>query len=140
MIKRPDKIWIYWFITDLLLIADVLLWAEGLSLAVALTCLQIIHFSIEQKSITSFASQVRMAYVLLLALAFWPPLYWLIYPVIVGTTAMVLFNYCFLARFMSLMPWNHQQTFSFNLIWQTFISKPVKGSVQKIPQTQGDLS
>ncbi|MBO1924075.1 hypothetical protein [Thiomicrorhabdus sp. 6S3-12] len=127
-----NKVWGYWLITDLLLILEVTVWqGYGLMAAAALTLLQTLHFFTENPRISAFPVQVRIAYLLLLVIAFWPPLYWLLYPVILGTTAMVLFDYCFLARFMSLMPWNHNQRFSWSMIYQTFFSKPVEGSVMK---------
>ena len=127
-----NKVWIYWFVTDILLILDVTGWHYGLPLATALTVIQALHFYIETKSITSFPVQVRIAYGLLLAIAFWSPMYTIVlYFVILGTSAMVLFDYCFLARFMSLMPWNHNKKYSLSMIYRTFISKPVTGSVQK---------
>jgi len=101
-------------------------------LATGLTFIQIVHFWLESKQFSAFPVQVRVAYALILLVAFWPPLYWLLYFVILGTSAMVLFDYCFLARFMSLMPWNHNQKFSWKLIIETFFSKPVSGSVQKL--------
>lgn len=125
-----NKVWIYWAITDILLIAAVAGWSEGLSLAIALTIIQIIHFYVETPQLKSFPVQVRIAYLILLLLALWSPLFFILYPVILGTTAMVVFDYCFLARFMSLMPWNHQQGMSLGLIKRTFFSKPVNGSVQ----------
>jgi hypothetical protein len=125
-----DKVWIYWAITDVLLIADISGWSLGLPLAVALNLIQIAHFYLETKSPTSFPVQVRVAYLMLLILAFWPPLYFVVYFVVLGTTAMVLFDYCFLARFMSLMPWNHQQPFNLALLMKTFVSKPMIGSVR----------
>ncbi|MBF6058874.1 MULTISPECIES: hypothetical protein [Thiomicrorhabdus] len=131
MQRIMDKVWIYWFITDILLILDVAGWHYGLPIATALTIVQIFHFAAETRSVTSFPVQVRIAYTLLLLVAFWPPMYWMLYPVILGTSAMVLFDYCFLARFMSLMPWNHNQRYSVSMIYATFFSKPVTGSVQK---------
>jgi len=88
--RSRDKVWIYWAITNGLL----------------------------------------LAYLILLLVALWPPLYWVLYFVILGTTAMVLFDYCFLARFMSLMPWNHLKPYSLSLFIKTFVSKPIAGSVQ----------
>lgn len=133
MNKVKDKIWVYWLITDLLLIVDVMIgWSSGLEIALGLTLVQVLHFGIEQRSLVSFAVQVRVAYALLLLVALWPPLYWLVYPVILGTSAMVLLDYCFLARFMSLMPWNHNQKYSLKMVYTTFFSKPIDGSVQKI--------
>ncbi|WP_130537603.1 hypothetical protein [Thiomicrorhabdus indica] len=131
MWKFNDKVWTYWLITDALLILDVFGWAYGLIAASVLTAIQVIHFRVDTGRASSFPVQVRIAYLLLLMAALWPPLYWLIYPVILGTTAMVLVDYCFLARFMSIMPWNLNQPYSFNMIYKTFFSKPVSGSVQK---------
>jgi len=127
----PGKIWIYWLITDVLLIIQAIFGHTGLMLAIGLTAIQVVHFYSAERSIRGFATQVRIAYLLLLLLALWSPLAWLIYPVILGTSAMVLFDYCFLARFMSLMPWNHRESYSVSMILGTFFSKPVSGSVQK---------
>ena len=129
--RIPNKIWIYWFITDVLLIIEAIFGHTGLMLAIGLTAIQVVHFYAEERSIRGFATQVRIAYLLLLLLALWHPMAWLIYPVILGTSAMVLLNYCFLARFMSLMPWNHSEAYSVSMILNTFFSKPVSGSVQK---------
>lgn len=129
--RMPDKIWIYWLITDVLLIIEAIFGHTGLMLAIGLTAVQVVHFYAEERSIRGFATQVRIAYLLLLLLALWHPMTWLIYPVILGTSAMVLLNYCFLARFMSLMPWNHREVYSVSMILNTFFSKPVSGSVQK---------
>lgn len=132
MNRIMDKVWVYWFITDILLILDVSGWHYGLPLATALTVIQIFHFYGESKSFSAFPVQVRIAYTLLLLIAFWAPMVWVLYFVILGTTAMVLFDYCFLARFMSLMPWNHTERYSLSMIFRTFFSKPVTGSVQKV--------
>jgi len=129
--RMPDKIWIYWLITDVLLIIEAIFGHTGLMLAIGLTAVQVVHFYTEERSIRGFATQVRIAYLLLLLLTLWHPMAWLIYFIILGTSAMVLVNYCFLARFMSLMPWNHRETYSVSMILNTFFSKPVSGSVQK---------
>lgn len=127
-----NKVWAYWLITDILLILEISGWHYGLLLATALTGIQILHFYAESKAISAFPVQVRIAYALLLVIAFWPPMAWLLYFVILGTTAMVLFDYCFLARFMSLMPWNLNERYSVSMVFRTFFSKPVVGSVQKV--------
>lgn len=131
MFKSKDMIWWYWLITDVLLIMEVSIGANGLALAIALTLVQVVHFYRIERAVSGFATQVRIAYLLLLVLALWQPLYELLYLVIIGTSAMVLVNYCFLARFMSLMPWNHDQAYSWAMMRDTFFSKPVTGSVKK---------
>ncbi|MEA3406194.1 MAG: hypothetical protein U9R28_10725 [Pseudomonadota bacterium] len=131
--NRPkiNLIWSYWAITDLLLILGVSYEPQALQWVIMLNILQVMHFFWLTPQIENFAVQVRIAYLLLLVVALYPPLYFIFYLQIIGTTAMVLLNYCFLARFMSLMPWNKIQPYSFKLISQTFMSKPIEGSVQQ---------
>ncbi|MDX1351515.1 MAG: hypothetical protein R3254_00785 [Thiomicrorhabdus sp.] len=108
---------------------------QALIWAIALNTIQVVHFFWLTPQISNFAVQVRVAYLLLLVLALYPPLYFIFYLQIIGTTAMVVFNYCFLARFMSLMPWNNPQPYSLSSITETFFSKPVEGSVQQSKQS-----
>lgn len=123
--------WTYWAITDLLLIIGVTVEPLALKLAIILNIIQVIHFYSMTPHISNFAVQVRIGYLLLLVIALYPPLHFIFFLQIIGTTAMVALNYCFLARFMSLMPWNNTRQYTFELISQTFFSKPVDGSVQQ---------
>lgn len=132
MTLKMDLIWWYWAITDVFLIAGVLGIPYGIEAAIIFNVVQVVHFYIRTPAINAFPVQVRLAYLGLLLVALYPPLYFLYFLIILGTSAMVLFDYCFLARFMSLMPWNHSQPFSWQLIRHTFFSKPVDGSVQKV--------
>ena len=127
--------WTYWAVTDLLLIIGVTVWPFALTLAIILNVIQVIHFYSMTPKISNFAVQVRIGYLLLLIIALYPPLHFIFILQIIGTTAMVVLNYCFLARFMSLMPWNNTRTYTLELITQTFFSKPVDGSVQQPKST-----
>ena len=69
------------------------------------------------------------AYLGLLVLAQWPPFYWVYWLQLAGTTAMVLFSYCLLARVLSLMPWNRHEPFSLKFFVRTFFSAPVRGNI-----------
>jgi len=129
--SKFNLIWVYWVITDLLLIVGVLIEPQALIWAIIFNVIQVIHFYWLTPKILNFAVQVRLAYLLLLLLAMYPPLYFIFYLQIIGTTAMIVFNYCFLARFMSLMPWNKSQAYSIESFINTFFSKPVDGSVQQ---------
>ncbi|HYP67235.1 MAG TPA: hypothetical protein VEP67_03170 [Thiobacillaceae bacterium] len=53
-------------------------------------------------------------------------MYWI---QLAGTSAMVLFGYCPLARFLSLMPWNRTQPFTFSLLALTCLSQPVRSNI-----------
>jgi hypothetical protein len=46
-----------------------------------------------------------------------------------GTTVRVAFDYCLLARTLSLMPWNRRQPLTLALVWRTYATPPVKGSI-----------
>lgn len=129
-----NLIWIYWAITDVFLILGVSVDPQFLYSAIALNVIQVLHFYWLTPQINHFAVQVRIAYLLLLIAALYPPLFFIFYLQIIGTTAMVLGNYCFLARFMSIMPWNSTKDFSLDLVKETFFSKPVNGSVQHATQ------
>ena len=79
--------------------------------------------------VAAFPVQVRVAYLGLLVAAQWQPLYWIYWVQLVGTTAMVMFDYCFLARCLSLLPWNRTEPLSFHLVLRTFFSAPVPGNI-----------
>lgn len=66
--------------------------------------------------------QVRIAYLGLLILGVWTPLQCIHWLQLIGTSARVLVGYCFLARTLSLLPWNRFQPLSWALFNRTFFS------------------
>jgi hypothetical protein len=122
-------VWWYWFFTTLLLIGAVAGNTLSLQAVIGLNIVQVIHFVIREKSITAFQVQVRVTYLGLLVLSQAPFMFWILWWQLIGTAAMVLFGYCFLARCMSLMPWNKTEDYSISLLKRTFFSAPVKGNV-----------
>lgn len=137
MIDYRDIGWRYWLATVMLLAAGLSGWPNGFYLAMLLTTVQVVHFAGRERSVTAFPVQVRTAYLGLLVLAQWPPFYWLYWLQLVGTTAMVLFGYCLLARTLSLLPWNRREPFSLRLMLRTFFSRPVRGNIlQGLPTEQ----
>lgn len=127
MIGNRGLGWWYWLATSLLLTAGVAGWAPGFALAIAFCAWQAVHFALRR---AGFSVQVRVVYLAFLVLA-WPPplrpLYWL---PLVGTWANVLFDYCFLARTLSLLPWNREGPLTAGLVRRTYLSPPVRGSVR----------
>src|SRR5574338_949524 len=117
-----DLVWWYWVVTVALLAAGVAGWPWGVPLAMALCAIQIVHFGVRTGSLTSFPVQVRMTYILLLALGLWPPLHWIHLMQVIGTSARVLIGYCLLARVLSLTPWNRAEPLSAALVRRTFLS------------------
>lgn len=121
--------WRYWAITDALLIAAVLGWEQGFPAVIGLNAIQAIHFMLRERSMSSFPVQVRVTYLGLLLAGQWAPLYFIYFIQIAGTTAMVLVDYCPLARFLSLMPWNRREPFTLDLLKRTVFNPPVPGNI-----------
>lgn len=129
MLEFRELAWWYWLITAILLTWGVLFDPLGLYLAVGLTVVNLLHFAIREPGITAFPVQVRFFYLLLLLVAAPEPMRWLFWIPMIGTWAQVLVGYCAMARLVSLFPWNRRERFSMRLLWRTFMSLPVRGSV-----------
>jgi len=129
MIEYRALSWWYWLVTVCLLTAGVSGWTIGFQLAIGLTVIQLVHFTIRGRSLTAFPVQVRVGYLLLLLVAFPQPLQWIYWIPTIGTWAQVLFGYCTMARMVSLLPWNRQEAFSLDLLKRTFLSAPVRGNI-----------
>ena len=118
-----DIAWWYWLVTAGLLGADLLLGRpRGIPLAMLLCAFQIGHVSWITGKVTAFPVQVRVAYLVMLLVGLWPPLQWIHWLQLIGTSARVSIDYCLLARALSLAPWNRWQPVSLALIQRTFFS------------------
>lgn len=124
-----DISWWYWAATVPMLAAGLAGVSAGFIAAITLTTFQVAHFRRREGAVSAFPVQVRIAYLALLLLAQWSPFYWVYWLQLFGTTAMVLFGYCLLARIMSLMPWNRSEKFTLELFVRTFFSAPVPGNI-----------
>jgi hypothetical protein len=121
--------WWYWLATIPMLVAGLSGRNEAFYWAMTLTAVQWVHFALRDRRLTSFPVQVRMGYLGLLVLGQWDPFHFIYYIQLAGTSAMVLFGYCPLARFMSLMPWNRSEPFSLALLKRTVFAPPTRGSI-----------
>ncbi len=131
MIEYKDIGWWYWLVSAGLLSYGVAGNPLGFMLAIGFTLYQLIHFVVREKSISTFPVQVRFWYLMLLVIALPNPfqlIYWIL---TIGTWAQVIFGYCTMARLVSLLPWNRDERFSISLVKNTFLSRPVRGSVKQ---------
>jgi hypothetical protein len=131
MIELKDLGWWYWLVTASLLTVGLLNPSTGFILAIGLTVFQLAHFAIRERSVTVFSVQVRFWYLLLLIIALPEPMQLLYWIPCIGTWAQVIFGYCAMARIVSLFPWNRNEAFSLKLLFVTFFSRPVRGSVKQ---------
>lgn len=129
ILPAKDIVWRYWAATTLLLTGVVTGVEYSLEAVIILNAIQVIHFIYREKSLVAFPVQVRITYFGLLFLAQAPFMFWIFWWQLIGTAAMVLFQYCFLARLMSLMPWNLTEPLTISVIKKTFLSAPVRGNI-----------
>jgi hypothetical protein len=122
-------VWSYWAVTTILLVGVLAGNTLALQAVIALNIVQVVHFIIREKSITAFPVQVRVAYLGLLFVAQAPYMGWVFWWLLIGTSAMVSFGYCFLARLLSLLPWNKKDLYSLEMVKKTFLTPPEKGNV-----------
>ncbi len=119
----------YWAATVVLLVGVVTGCRYCLPAVIVLNIIQVVHFACRERSLTAFPVQVRATYLGLLFLSQAPYMIWILWWQLIGTSAMVLYRYCFLARCLSLLPWNRREPYSWRLVKHTFFTPPVTGSI-----------
>lgn len=126
--------WWYWLAAVLPLGASLAGWKAGLPIACAAVAVQIVHFAGRTGSVRAFPVQVPAAFLGLLVLGMWPPLAFLHWLQLAGTTTRLVFDYCPLARTLALAPWNRSVPLSWNFVKKVFLTPPVSGSILEHPR------
>jgi hypothetical protein len=101
--------WWYWFVTLIAMIIGFLGMVQGFYGVIFVSVVQTVHFSVS-RGFTAFPTQVRFVYGLFTIAALFDPtriLYWVL---LIGTIMVVLFNRCFIATVLKLMPCNRNET------------------------------
>lgn len=125
----------YWPLTAVALAVDLVGWTHGITIAIALTALQTMHFALQARSVHTLQVQVRAAYLGLLLAGLLPGLSPLHAAQLVGLTARIAFDYCLLARVLALMPWNRTAPLSWSLVRWVLCSPPAPGSIlERMPR------
>jgi len=131
-----ESAWRYWLMTLVPLALSLTVYPPAIIAAMLIVAVQAVHYALAQGSVTTLRVQVRIGYLTLLVLGTWPPLFWVHWIQLAGTTAFLLFGYCPLARILSLAPWNRVWPLASSLVWRTFFSPPVAGNILKAPLTR----
>ena len=129
MKRQRGLVWWYWLLTEVALGASLAGGKAGLTVAIALTTLAGIHLGLRARSMVALPVQVRAVYLGVLLLGSWPPLRALHWLQLAGTAVVLVFDYCVLARLLSLLPWNRRMPLTRARLRATFLSPPVRGSV-----------
>lgn len=120
--------WWYWLAAVTGLALGVAGWGPGYAVAMGTTLVHGVHWLIRGHRPSSLPIQVRAAYLGILALGLAPPLAFLHWMQLAGTSALLMFDYCPLARTLALMPWNRRAPLTGQLVLRVFLSPPVGGS------------
>lgn len=131
MIDYQQINWWYWLATACLLTAGVAGYQVGFVLAIGLSAVQLIHFTMRERSITAFPVQVRFWVLIFVLAAFPEPMQVAYWVAVVGTWARSLFGYCVMARSVSLLSWNRRVPLSADLLKKTYLSRPVRGNIMQ---------
>jgi len=128
MRRISDPAFWYWTATAIFLGTGLAGKPFGFLAATGLTAIHLVHYLVWKRSLSALSVQVRIFYLAYLACGQLPGAAWIYWLPFVGTTMLILFDYCLAARFLSLMPWNRRMPMSGKLVARTFLSRPVPGS------------
>ena len=120
---------LYWHCTTLLFATHFAGWSAGLGAVIGLNVVQVAHFLARRRSLRAFDVQVRIGYLLLLAAGSVGPLWPLHAIQFVGANALLVVDYCPLARMLLLLPWNRRQPLSPALVRWIAFAPPRPGSI-----------
>jgi len=123
-IMPQDWTWWVWLVSACLLLVGLTGMPKAFPATLLLSVAQFILFLARERAFKAFPVQLRLAYTLLLTICLLPPMRWLYWLPAVGTSALVIFGYCLLARMLSLLPWNRAEPITVDLLRRTFLSRP----------------
>ena len=136
-IKLDDWVWWAWTVIAILLLIGLSDYNPAFLWAMVVTAGQGIVLLVRDRSLTAYSVQLRAAYLLLLLIAYPPPMRWLYWLLALGTIAIVIFGYCFLTRVLSLLPWNSREAYTWDRLRRTFLSAPDLERVTANPAAAG---
>lgn len=136
-----DAAWWYWLATSVLLfIVAPLGRPDAVPAVVALTAVQIAHFSWRRGSLVAFPVQVRLAYLTLFLIGVADPLravHWLMFA---ATSLVVATEYCVLARLLALAPWNRTELLTRELLWRVALAPPTASALALTAPARGAVT
>lgn len=107
--------WWFWAATLALIIAALAGWAPGYYGVVAVSASNFAFKAVQKTSLTVFAVQTRLVYLLLTLPGLWLPVgFWWYLALFVGTAMVVFFDRCTIARILQHAPWNRGRPLQVN--------------------------
>ncbi len=105
---EPRKLeWWFWAVTLVLICAALGGSSAAYGAVVLVSAIQVVWFAGATRSLVSFPSQVRIAYLAITLVALWAPARpWVLGALAVGTAMVTLLGRCAIALALARMPWN----------------------------------
>jgi hypothetical protein len=102
--------WWFWLVTWALIVAAVAGWTPAYYAVIAVSLANTAVKAVQKHSVTAFAVQTRIAYLLLTLPGLWPEVrFWWYLAMLAGTTLVVFFDRCTIARVLKHAPWNRNR-------------------------------
>ncbi len=125
---RRGLTWNLWFISWLGLLAGLF----SPQWYVAVVWFSVVHavlmLAMEQFRFIAFPVQVRVVYVVWVAIGTYVPyMGWLMWITTIGLATNLFLGYCPLARMLLLLPFNRRESLSWDVMRRIFLSPPING-------------
>jgi hypothetical protein len=110
-----DIRWWFWAITLVFIVAALAGWTPGYYVVMGISAVQVLFFLAQEKSLSAFPTQIRIAYFALSLFGVWAEVRLLIYVILLlGTVMVTFFGRCAIALVLKQMPWNHGREIRLN--------------------------
>ena len=110
-----DIRWWFWLITLVFIVAAVIGWNPGYYIVIGISIFQVLYFLVQEKSLITIPSQIRIVYCLYSLLGLWNEGRFIAYLILlIGTVMVVFWGRCSIALFLKYMPWNKQREIRLN--------------------------
>lgn len=134
-----DLGWLHWTLTVALLAAHLAGIEWALAAAMVLCAVMCVFLMVQLRGVTPLPVQVRLVYVVMLAVSRLPGLEWLNWVQLAGLTLTITTGYCPLARVLSLLPFNRTERLSLTLA-QRIVLSPATGGLVRWPTSCPTMS
>jgi len=105
--KARDIRWWFWAITLVFIVAALAGWTPGYYVVMGISAVQVLFFLAQEKSLSAFPTQIRIAYFALSLFGLWVEVRLFIYVILLlGTVMVTFFGRCVIALVLKQMPWN----------------------------------
>jgi len=106
-INTTDIRWWFWAATLAFNVAAVASWTPGYYAVMGISAVQVLFFLVQEKSLTAFPTQIRVAYFAFTLFGLWPEVRLVMYIILLlGTVMVTFFGRCSIALVLKYMPWN----------------------------------